>query len=524
MNLHLPKALVPIAAAHTPAPARERGPRGEDGWKPVPGRESLTRGCQHLLLIAFLGLLSYWPLLQEYVWAIDDYPLSQTIREGGLGYLEKAFQDRGVWRLLQHGLVGLILSSVPWLPGLLAVGSHILTCQLFYLVCRRLSGRWDDALLLALIAVCSPFGFQALAWTSAWPYVLHSLILWGSLWMFLHLRSGPSWGWLAWGLIFSASLLVHDHLLFALAFVAGAAWLLSPQPESWRIWLRPSVRWLPLLLAGGYLAAYVLCKPTDHRLYMEPHVHWPSLLSPLANLWQWEDAWTPLFCPDLWQVAASEWPLGRLGLGLCMLGGIGALWFVPSTPDRGETIGGRFAVRVMLTMFILFLLTSLIYVPAGGYSFDSRKKYPLFLFLLAGGGIAVSAWGRGIVLLSQQWRRKAAATLLLAALMPACWLHTGLWRAEARATRLLSDFLAGNPAYHEVSVSKKVDPLKISPGLGRLYGQSWIHTFYVGQPFVMDHPGQPQPVIKEIPDADTPSLVYDFRNREWRESNVAGVQ
>ena len=469
-----------------------------------------------LLLISLMGLLSYFPMLQAYVWAIDDYPLSQMARVGGVEYLGNAFEERGFWRLLQHGLVGCILNWGPWMPGLLAIGSHILTCQFFYLVFRCLCVYQDGALVLAILAACSPFGFQAITWTSALPYVLSSLVLWVSIWMFLRIQAIPNWARLTWGLFFAASLLVHEHLLFALAFVAGAAWLMTPQQVAWRAWLKPSIHWVPPLMACLYLAVYVLFKPQDHLLYMEPHFHWPALLSPLGNLWQWLDIGVPVFSPALWQIAASEWPLGWGGLGLCILAGVAALWMAPAVSDGLNEIDQEHGKKVVIAMLILFLLASLIYVPAGGYSLDSRKRYPLFLFLLGGGGLGILTWGRGVMVRWPHWQRRAAMCLLVTALMLACWLHTGLWRAEARATRLLSDFLAANPNYHQVHASKLVDPAKISPATLRLHGQPWILTHYVRQPFAMDHPGQAQPDIKETSGADIPSLSYDYRSREWK--------
>lgn len=468
-----------------------------------------------LLLIALMGLLSYFPMVQAYVWAIDDYPLSQMARVGGVEYLGNAFQERGIWRLLQHGLVGWILNWGPWLPGLLAIGLHIVTCQFFYLVFRHLCGNRDGVLMLAVIAACSPFGFQAVTWTSALPYVLSSLILWVSIWMFLRIHSVPNWARFIWGPIFAASLLIHEHLLFAQAFVAGAAWLMTSQPDTWRTWLKPSIHWAPPLMACLYLSGYVLFKPQDHLLYMEPHFHWPALLSPLGNLWQWLDIGAPVFSPALWQIAASEWPLGWFGLGLSILGGTAVLWITPAVPDRLKENDKRHGQRVMMAMLILFLLASLIYVPAGGYSLDSRKRYPFVLFLLGGGGAAILTLGRGALLRWPHWQKRAVMSLLATALMLMCWLHAGLWRAEARATRLLSDFLAANPSYHQVYASKQVDPANISPATLRLHGQPWILTLYVSQPFAMDHPGQEQPVIKEVPSPGIPSVSYDYRRREW---------
>ncbi len=476
-----------------------------------------------LLLIAWLGLLSYLPMVQPYVWALDDYPLSQMARVGVLEYLGDAFQQRGCWRLLQHGMVGWILNRGPWVPGILAICAHIVTCQFFFLVLRRLCGSQDGALVLAVIAACSPFGFQAITWTSALPYVLSSLVLWVSLWMFLQTRSIPTWAWVMWGLVFALTLLIHDHLLFALSFVAGAAWMLRPQSGPMRTWLKPSVRWVPPLMACLYLAAYVVWKPKDHPLYMEPHFHWPSVMSPLANLRHWLDIWAPFSSGELWRIAASEWPLGWWGLVFGMVGGTSAVWMRPWVANGGKEGVKRHAKKVMFVMLLLFLLASLIYVPAGGYSLDSRKRYPFFLFLLGGGGMAAISWGRGFMLLFQQWQRRAAMTVVVSILMLACWLHTGLWRSEARATRLLSDFLALNPDYPQVHASKLADPAKISTAMGCLHGQPWNVTEYVGLAFTMDHPGQRHAEIKDAPSPERPSLIYDYRSREWKLWSPSGV-
>jgi hypothetical protein len=492
--------------------------------KAAPGlRDQMRSLWKPLLLIAWMGLLSYLPMLQTYVWALDDYPLSQMARVGGVEYLGNAFQERGFWRLLQHGMVGWILNCGSWMPGLFAVCSHILTCQFFYLVIHRLCGRQKEVFWLAVFAACSPFGFQAITWMSAVPYVLSSLVLWVSVWMFLQTRSISKWAWLVWGMLFAASLLVHDHLLFALSFVAGAAWMLNPYPEPWRTWLKPSVRWVPPLMACLYLAAYVLWKPRDHHLYMEPHFHWLSVMSPLANLRHWLDIWAPFSSLEMWRMAASEWPLGWYGLGFAVLGGVATVWMTSAAANRSWEIDKTHARRVMMAMLILFLLASLIYVPAGGFSLDSRKRYPLFLFLLGGGWMATSAWGRGVMSLFQPWLRKTTMAVLVTALLLACWLHTGLWRAEARATRLLSDFLAVHPNYHQVYAGKVVDPAKISPATSHLHGQSWILNVYVDQPFAMDHPGITLPEVKEAPSPDVPSLIYDYRSREWKAVSSSGV-
>ena len=493
----------PALWTHDADPLKGSGP------SPVP--------WQHLLPVAWLAVLSYAPMLQTYVWAIDDYPLSQMAQLGVMDYLRDAFEQRGAWRLLQHGMVGWLVNADPWLPGVIAVGSHVLTCQFFYLVFAGLFGRRDDALTIALIAACAPFGFQAISWTSALPYVLNSLVAWVSLWMFLHHRSVTNGLWVAWGCIFAATLLVHDHLLFAMAVVAVAGWLLAPEPVPWRsAWLQPSVRWLPPLMACAYLIAYVLWKPTDHPLYMEPHFHWPSIVGPAARLWQWLDVWEPFNSLGLWQVAASEWPAGWWGLCACIATGVASLWLSPRGPSKSEPISKNHEARIAAAMLILFLMASLIYVPAGGYSLDSRKRYPLFLFFLGGGGTIALPWGRRVLTLARPWLRCAMMSLLITAWMLACWLHVGLWRAEGRASRLLSDFLAANPSYRHVCANKGIDPAKVSPAVARLHGVRWIQTAYIHQPFLLDHPTQALPEIRSSPDQDTPELIYDFRSREWR--------
>ena len=475
----------------------------------------------HLLLVAWLGVLSFLPMLQSYVWAIDDYPLSQMARSGWSEYLATAFEERGAWRLLQHGLVGLILNSGDVLPGLLAVLCHVLTCQFFYLVFSGLSERRDDALNLALVAACSPLGFQSITWTSALPYVLSSLILWVSLWMFMRFSSIPKEIWMVWATVFTASLLVHDHLIFALSFVAGAAWLMAPQPSRFSSWFKPSIQWVPMLAVCLYLYAYIIFKPQDHPLYMEPHFHWPSLLGPSARIWQWLDIWEAMLHPTLWQVAASEWPLGWWGLVLSILGGLGALWMIPRNPNGIIELGKTHAIRVALAIAILFLMASLIYVPAGGYSLDSRKRYPFVLFVLGGAGAIALPWLRNLFPCSPKWIKRAVMIPMATVLMSACWFHVGLWRSEARATRLLSDFLALHPALRRVYAEKLVDPMELSSITRRLHGQPWIAAAYVELPFAKDYPEQIMAEIGESPDEHTHTLIYDYSSRSWSESKVS---
>ena len=471
---------------------------------------------QHLLLVAWFGLLSYGPMLQPYVLAIDDYQFSQMARMGPAAYLQDAFEQRGAWRLLQHGIIGWMVNFDPLLPGVIAVACHIVTCQFFYLVFCRFARNRNDALLLALMAACSPFGFQGIAWMSGFPYVLNSVFLWISLWMFIQIKLISNWVWLLWGIIFAASLLVHDNLLFALSSVAAAAWLGDPSQNNWKAdWLRPSIRWFPGLIGCVYLAAYFYFKPTDHLLYFEPHVHWPSLVGPMARLWQWLDIWAPLIHPPLWDVAASEWPLGWIGLSLCVLAGLTAVWVAPSASESLTETGQGKANRGIVAMAWLFLMASLIHVAAGGYSLDSRKRYPLFLFFLGSGGLITLRWAQGRLSSWKPWQRRGILCAFLTIQMFTCWLHVGLWQAEARSTRLLSDFMATNPTLHVVYASKLVDPWKVCPTLGRLHGQPWMDSFYVAQPFVMDHPGKALPVILDTPRPDIPALVYDYRVRQW---------
>ncbi len=129
------------------------------------------------------------------------------------------------------------LACIPRRICISLIAAHAIGGYFFFLVARRGFGSVAYALLLTIIVMAFPWGYEALAWASAAAYAFASCLLWMILWALLSLRADQRRIYvLAAGLLFASflCLLIHEAVFFSLC-VAGFVVLdetgLSPRLE-----------------------------------------------------------------------------------------------------------------------------------------------------------------------------------------------------------------------------------------------------------------------------------------------------
>ena len=114
--------------------------------------------------------------------------------------------------------------------GISVITAHAIGGYFFFLVARRGFGSITYALLLTIIMMAFPWGYEALAWASAAAYAFASCLLWMILWALISIREDQRGTYaLAATLVFASflCLLIHEAVFFSLC-VAGFVVLTKP--------------------------------------------------------------------------------------------------------------------------------------------------------------------------------------------------------------------------------------------------------------------------------------------------------
>ena len=132
-----------------------------------------------LLLVFAVSLAANASLLGAYHFFGDDYyQFDKSILEW--------FASRGIWRIVGIPLPGWLVSQSVY--GISVIAAHAIGGYFFFLVARRGFGSIPYALLLTIIMMAFPWGYEALAWASAAAYAFASCLLWMILWALLSIR------------------------------------------------------------------------------------------------------------------------------------------------------------------------------------------------------------------------------------------------------------------------------------------------------------------------------------------------
>ena len=346
-----------------------------------------------LILVFTVSLAANSSLLGTYYFAGDDYfQFDKSIADW--------FATRGIWRIVGIPLPGWLVSRDVYAFALIA--AHAIGGYFFFLVARRGFGSLAYALLLTIIVMAFPWGYEALVWASAAAYVFASCLLWVILWALLSLRADQRQIYVrAVGLVFASflCLLIHEAVFFSLCVAGFVVWM---RPDFRRDWKSAAaVSLAPLVGALLWGVIFELTKPAVPIYDIVTHLRLRSALS--ALFYQYHtlavfDVWTNDLLRN-YAISTIQSPNLILALlALC------AVPFLVGAIMRAARVESVDTVRQQKTQIkpIAFLIwmvlvcegAAFIFVLAVGYGATARARYIILPMVIMSAAAAIwLMWG-----------------------------------------------------------------------------------------------------------------------------------
>ena len=374
----------------------------------------------------------------------DDFHFALWLMEHGVSVY---FHENGVWRILGHELGNAATLANPMLPGIVSISTHWIATLLFFAVLRQLLDSEPLALLLALVFGVFPWGDTALMWACEFTYLLSTTLFLAVLCLLF--RAFPLKASVAAPLCVlcaALSLFAHECLFFALV-ISGAVVFLRKDGFSARE--RLPMAMAPLIGCGIWWTLYKIFPgriPPEH-IKIQPR----TLLS--GVYYQYTDVWIfePWKSPGTRGLLFFDWAPWQFAVGLVMVGAVVLFVHRAIAPSRGGAPRHPKANYGMFIFLILLVVAAVaIYALGGGFSLDSRKKYPVIPVLLMAVGYGLDRFMPRLLPRGRAFTTTALVMVLCG--ISTTWLHIGLWRYEAKRLDLLADFLSTQPDANNVTV------------------------------------------------------------------------
>lgn len=349
----------------------------------------------------------------------------------------------GLWRI-----AGMMVPK--WLVqlhlyGIFAIAVHAANGYLLYLIMQRASGRASFALLLAVVFVAFPWGYEVLAWSACIGFAVATLC---SLFViYLLVRPGPRRRWALAAVVFVLAFvgLLFSEAAFFVFCGAGAAVLVRRDVIFRRDFILAAA---PLAGAATWAVLYRLLEsasPQKQIASINPRSVFSGIYYQYSNL-EVFDVWR---LPELREYAFSTIGSANLTLAILLVCALVPLiWLVLKRADL-FTIEPLPAGRFALFAVIMLHATTSIYVLGGGYTLDSKKRYLVVLYMILAAG-ATGRWlwrrfGRSVPIMATRWSMSTLIILLVVAGSATSLMMMSLWQRElARMDKLLSVIVANN--------------------------------------------------------------------------------
>jgi protein O-mannosyl-transferase len=252
---------------------RAGGPQKHRQNQSVSFTDQLVGAPYAYLLISFLILLVYWPVLQFFPGKFDE----NLIITGNLNLIsdfanlklalmrDAFFSDKGVnfYRPLQNlsFMIDAHLSGPKgWGYYLTNMIIHAVSCSLLYYLLRLFAARPKNALLLTLVFAVNPLFVQAIAWAPSRGDMLIGMFGLLSLVSFIrYVRTGGFWYMAVNILAFALAMFSKETaILFPLAFLFFYFFLEKAPKAGWRGLIIPVLGYIITVLFYFYLRSMVV--------------------------------------------------------------------------------------------------------------------------------------------------------------------------------------------------------------------------------------------------------------------------
>ena len=465
------------------------------------------------ILITISVFLAWLPLLGCYIPVMDDYNTSSILLPGGLG---DYFHIHGMWRIIGHTIAASAIQVHPLFYNTLAVFTHLIVICLFFAVCKRLIGNITTATILSLLMASFPWGYQAIVWASAYPYVLATGIFLANVLVLTRVsgkRSDQAVAFIASYLLTVLALLIQESLTFAFMVSGLIVWLTNDRRNLTRLIRGVADRfsgWGPALGVLSYIGLYEMFK-TAQMTKPLPDFNAISILSTYYFQWSNIYVFQPLFEPATRQLTFDSWTWIRILAGILLSGLlIVTIFMMLVNKEVEETETNRFLKHRQVLGYIVLLLlgASFVYAVGGGYSLDSRKKYqlvPLMLLLMGWcwsrfGPVRIGRKGVGVL------------TGVMAFGIITTWLMVGIWKYEVARTDALAEFLSDMGISGKIHVMWNPDLYRLWPAMESTWGFRLDDQNYLNN--ALNKKGGGRVTVTDDPDAIT--VRYEMEERQWR--------
>ena len=419
------------------------------------------------LLIAVAVLLAWFPAITNYIGVNDDYLDFIILKNGWRGW----FQVWGIWRIWG---IPLSIWSVNWhplAPVLLGLFAHALSLLLFYKVCELFFEHPVLSLTLVLLMGIFPWGYEAIVWAAAQSPVLAHTLFWANIIILIkYARKEPRQQKTAFIISFLLTLvgvLGNDYLIFSCMLSGVIVWIPEDKfgwPEIKRRMLSYYSGWAPLLASLCYVALFRYFSAEAVNDYKHPFFNVRSILS--AYYYQYTNAW--VFQPWLNPVTRRlmffswSWPqtiaVSALALLLAYM-----LWLFFRQHSLNERQSSRVNNSLLFYIILLLFGGSLVYAFNGGYSLDSRKKYPLIPLMLLLIGWAYRRFAPAASKLTT--KSLVMLSVLIITGVTTTWLVIGVWRYEVARHAALVDYLSAHSVSGDIRLISDPDMYAAWPKL-----------------------------------------------------------
>jgi hypothetical protein len=447
--------------------------------KPTTMSSSINRDTAWVYLTLISGTFLAWiPLIGRSLPVADDFAIMRRVAHGGLpGYLHSL----GLWRPLGHYLpIWLFLQNPSYHPVVVLL-THLLATILLFHVCQSLFGGIRLPLLAALVFAMFPFGYEAQTWIITYNYVIVVPFFLANL---LLLTRHKELNWPISGLFVISSALavltaLSNECLFFASILSGFFALIEAPTGTVRVRTlvggKGFLTLAPLTGCLVWLAMYYAFLGRDIPKHIT-HIHAQSILSVYYRQYSlldvfmpWLNSVTRHFLFFGWSTITVAAVTTFLILFLSALGRL--------SMRTEDTLRFREASSYKLLAILALLVgASLIYAVGGGFSLDSRKKYPLIPLLLL-----LGCW----IWRSMFRKRQVPAPTFLACAAIMCitaamttWLVVGIWKYETARYNALAEFIAKNDVHGDIRVGWNPDLKRAWPqmvrSLGYGFDEEWV--------------------------------------------------